>query len=366
MEPDEIRQLLQRSLTDPAPATPSASITTAIARGRRRQARRRQASLAATTLLSLAIVIGGWSVVTRTPPAGLNHDAEPAASPPTSTPPVVPPPAFDPLLAHARPGWLPPGLVPIGDQSTAAHFNADYGYPVAPSAADDGAGVSVTLSQSGDTIALPRALHETAAPPVQGHPATWVQLDPAYAAADAALRWSYAPGAVAQVAVTKLRGGLDPQQVASRTADALEIGTFDPIALPMTVARIPPGAVVSSLWSAAQRGAGTEWDGGLVLTSHGSLIEILIDGEEPCPCIAYASHNTTVNGSPAWLIPNKSIIVYYGEYATGEIEVSLPGHGDAESERAAPAALAPLGLQGLAEAITVFPDPADWRPPIAR
>jgi hypothetical protein len=134
----------------------------------------------------------------------------------------------------------------------------------------------------------------------------------------------------------------------------------------LTVARVPAGAVVSSLSVSAQRGTSSYWDADLVLTSHGSSVDITVGGQPSCTCVYYVSSNATVHGARAWLIPNRSITICYGTSDWGRVEVSWPGHSQAESDRNAPAALAPLGLQGLADAVTVLADPTGWRPELTR
>src|SRR5882672_4257002 len=99
MEADDVRQLFERSLEEPAPPS-SASIATAVTRGRRRQRGRLVATMGLSAITALAVVAGGLAIAG----AGVRQSAPPVAAPSPSWSPNPTTTAssarFDPQFAH--------------------------------------------------------------------------------------------------------------------------------------------------------------------------------------------------------------------------------------------------------------------------
>jgi hypothetical protein len=285
---------------------------------------------------------------------------------------TAPTPArFDPQFAHARVGWLPPDLQVLSMDSSELSYGAAYQYKPAPGTNTDGPVVNLRLAQAGYEQSQHPGSHEwptTPAPPVNGHPAVWVH-PPGQNGTAAVLRWSFAADASATVSVDQLRGGLDAQQTAHRVADSVEIGTFERIATPFQLTRIPAGATLSSVWVQIQDDASMPWEANLSLSSGDASIDVHVFAKPDCVCGGKfdTAQNTTVNGIPAWLAEG-GVTLYYGA-VIAEVNVVpalRPTTQADDSRRAIQAALGSLSLTDMAAALSVYPNHADWRAPLVR
>ena len=378
MQPDDVRQLLDRSLETPAPPS-SASVATAIIQGRRYQ-RHRRFAVAGSGLAVLALVAAGTVAVLHL------YNPGPAATPTGDSSVALA--SLDPLVTHVRPGWLPPDLTPLGVSSSRQQFGVNYRYPPGPGQATDGPALSVTVSTSEPDTGSVRVVRPsasmyigpspwppapartpprlTATAPVDGHPANWVEPS---GPSSATLRWENGSGLWAEVHADSLRGGLDAQQTVRRVADGLTIGSYEPVLGPLQLAHLPAGATVSGIDVTRQGDDARPWEATLRLAATGASITVYVYPAPNCVCGGKYDQvtNTTVNGLPAWRndIVHNGIVVYFPGRIVGDITVEPTSAGQTDMSQAVATATAPLGLVGFAGELSVYPDQADWRVPVA-
>jgi hypothetical protein len=363
MDPDEVRRLFARLLEAPGPPS-SANVLTAVTRGRRTVRRRRLAATGLSGTMALAVVAGGMAIAGTgdRPPVGTV--VPPATTSATSTPM---PARFDPRFVQARLGWIPPGLQLFAVSASELSYYTSYRYKPAPgeNAGDSTVRLELELPGYEESSSRPRREWPTTpAPPVNGHPAAWVHA-PQADAQTAILRWSYAAGSSATVTVIGLRGGLDARQSARRVAERVRIATGEPITTPFHLARVPAGMPLSSISVKIQDDNAMPWEAGLTFTGGGESVNVHVFPKPDCVCGHKfdTDQNATINGTPAW-VADRSVTLYFGRVIA---EVNLtPDHnpsGHPGNDRPNEGAPSP-DLVDLAAALTVYPDRADWRPPL--
>jgi hypothetical protein len=371
MKEQEVRTLLEDLADTPAPPS-RVDVPSAVTMARRQARVRAWTSVAAASVLVVALAVGVTYVV-----------AGGSQAPPDSTTSVASAPErFDPLVEYASFGWVPERSRMNSSRTTVSgvrymtSVSQHVPDPSQPMAALPAANVTACfyaagfnpkteqrLDVRGPSDSTESVAPVTEAPAVNGAPAYWftVPSDPEMII----LKWRYAPNAWAEVYVSRLDGDL--RQIAHRVASEMLVGGTERLRFPFHLTGVPDGLrpVATTI---AEGGLDAPWDIELNLSTspenveRGLRVEVSV---EPITESEKRDPNTTVDGHPA--TRHTSV----GDNAGGaQVSDTLLVHDDpvglntfilVDAKTTADAApLGPDGALGLYHALTLHPNTADW------
>lgn len=345
----ELQTLLDDLAAAPSPAS-TVDISRAMATGRRTVRRRRlvgAGSVAAAVVAVVGLVAAGLGTAPPAPPAPPAASASPS---PTATE-LVAPTAFDPMVAYAEPGWLPPELtqVSVTTTRTVVMVRANRAGEAWVSVSVVTAGHEVNPGNGLAAAPLGSIRPGVATDPVHGKRAEWL----VGSAGVTILRWEYAPTAWAQVELVGLTG--DVRAIARQVAESVRFGVNTRVRLPASLVGLPSN-LVPRLVTVARRVDGWTADvhiGPSDLPAGQGLPMSLWVGSPSVEAPA-ESRSTTVDGYPSLSIAKPSGWASLQVFEVRGMAVTL-------SATTALAASIPDGLVGLFRTLDLNPDPATWQ-----
>lgn len=350
-----MNSLLEPLRDEPLPPS-SVDLARAIGAGRRRVLARRAIAVATAGLTVIGIAVGIGAAVA--PPTATRTAPISSVPPTTAGPPAAAPTAFDPMTRYAAFGWLPDGFTVLTAITTAD----GYVLMATPPGVPDGQHVVLRIVPAGHDISAISGSQDFSvplgadtggqlleAPAVHGRTAWW---STSFAVgSQLGLRWEYAPGARAEVAV--VAHFADPKQIARQVAEAIRYAVNEPVRLPYSLS--PPGLVRPTRvilttgnrpWE-ARVGYGTP-------DAHGDWpLDILMipwTGTDGYGNVGLP--NTTVDGHLA-----RTSTGIYGEKGLQLYDVQ----GLYMEINCADPTLMPNGLEPIFRSMTFYPDPTTWR-----